>query len=445
MFFERPNYGDRTVLVHVTFKGEYYTAEVEEFEELADSAGAVRVAEILSKRAAPTPSYLVGKGKLEEIQHAVITHKASLVLFNRTLTPGQERNLEKSLKCRVLDRTGLILDIFAQRARSHEGKLQVELAQLHHLISRLKRGWSHLDRQKGGIGLRGAGETQLELDHRMIRQRIKSITKDLVKVRKQREQGRRSRSRSDLPTISLVGYTNAGKSTLFNQLTLENSYVANKLFATLDSTLRRLEVENYGRVIIADTVGFIRQLPHTLIDAFRATLEEVASSNLLIHVVDNADDAKLERINNVNEVLKEIGAESIPQIVVFNKIDKCGAFEPKIVCDDNGLPDKVWLSARANSGIELLHKAIAARLAGTLVDVTIRLAADLAKLRSSIYEMGFVKSERVDETGASCLEICLPLLEFDKLLKQGVKRVAIPELVSEDGKHLSVEPEIKTA
>ena len=445
MFFERPNSGDRTVLVHVTFERDHYESDIQEFEELAESAGAAKVAEILSKRAAPTPSYLVGKGKLEEIQQAVIAQNADLVLFNRTLTPGQERNLEKVLKCRVLDRTGLILDIFAQRARSHEGKLQVELAQLHHLSSRLKRGWSHLDRQKGGIGLRGAGETQLELDHRMIRQRIKSITKDLTKVRRQREQGRRSRARSELPTISLVGYTNAGKSTLFNQLACENIYVADQLFATLDSTLRRLEVENYGRVIIADTVGFIRELPHTLIDAFRATLEEVAASNLLIHVVDNTDDGKFDRIRDVNEVLKEIGAESIPQIVVFNKIDKCNAFEPKIISDGNSLPDKVWLSARANSGIELLHRAIAARLAGSLVDVTVRMTADLARLRSKLYEMGFVKSEKVDESGASCLKVCLPRVELDKLLKHGAKRVAIPELVSKDEKYPSVESGIKTA
>ena len=445
MFFERPNAGERTVLVHVAFKGDNYLPDEQEFYELAESAGALRVAEILSKNATPTPSYLVGKGKLEEIQHAVLTQNANLVLFNRTLTPGQERNLEKLLKCRVLDRTSLILDIFAQRARSHEGKLQVELAQLQHLTSRLKRGWSHLDRQKGGIGMRGAGETQSELDHRMIRQRIKSITKDLTKVRKQRAQGRRSRSRSELHTVSLVGYTNAGKSTLFNRLTLENSYVADKLFATLDSTLRRLEVENYGTVILADTVGFIRQLPHTLVDAFRATLEEVAASNLLIHVVDNADDGKLDRIKNVNEVLKEIGAGSIPQLIVYNKIDKCGAFEPQIVDDDNGLPARVWLSAKANSGLDLLHKAIAARLAGSLVDATIRLTAEFAKLRSKLYEMRFVKSERVDETGASCLKICLPLDEFEKLLKQGAKRVAIPELVSEDNKHLSVGPKINTA
>ena len=445
MFFDRPSSGDNTVLVHVIFKSDDYKPDIQEFEELAESAGAAIVAKILSKRAAPTPSSLVGKGKLEEIQHAVLEQNANLVLFNQTLTPGQERNLEKLLKCRVLDRTGLILDIFAQRARSHEGKLQVELAQLYHLISRLKRGWSHLDRQKGGIGLRGAGETQLELDHRMVRQRIKSITRDLTKVRRQREQGRRSRTRSELPTISIVGYTNAGKSTLFNQLTLENSYVADKLFATLDSTLRRLEVEKFGRVILADTVGFIRQLPHTLVDAFRATLEEVAASNLLVHVVDNADDGKLDRIKSVNEVLKEIGAESIPQIVVFNKIDKCGDFEPKIVNDDGGLPEKVWLSARSNSGVELLHRAIAERLAGSLVDVAIRLTADLAKIRSKLYGKGFVKSERVDETGASCLQICLPRVEFEKLLKQGAKRVAIPELVSEDDEQLSVEPEIKTA
>ena len=281
---------------------------------MALSAGATPIAYIGGTRTQPSSSYFVGSGKLEEIGEAVRTHKAELVLFNHSLTPSQERNLEKALKCRVLDRTGLILDIFAQRARSHEGKLQVELAQLRHLSSRLKRGWTHLDRQKGGIGLRGTGETQLELDQRMIRHRIKSINKSLEKVRGQREQGRRSRRRAEVPTISLVGYTNAGKSSLFNQLTSADMYAANKLFATLDLTLRRIMLPNYGLAVIADTVGFISHLPHQLVKAFQATLEEMASANLLLHVVDAEDESHAILREQVNNVLVEIGADSVVQL-----------------------------------------------------------------------------------------------------------------------------------
>ena len=445
MFFERPTTGYRTILVHVLFRGDSHECDLEEFKELAASAGSVIVETILSKNASPTSSYLLSSGKLAEVEAAITMHSADLVFINRSLTPGQERNLERLLKCRVLDRTGLILNIFAQRARSHEGKLQVELAQLKHLSSRLKRGWSHLDRQKGGIGLRGAGEKQLELDQRMIGQRIKSINKALLKVRKQRDQSRRSRSRAELSTISLVGYTNVGKSTLFNNLTCENSYVADQLFATLDSTLRKLDVDNFGKVIVADTVGFVRQLPHTLINAFRATLEEVASSNLLIHVVDCADDDKLERIKDVNEVLKEIGAEDIPQIIVYNKIDKCGGIGPNILSDGDGFGREVWLSAKDSLGIDLLHQAIAERLSGILIKTTIRLAASLAKIRSELYETGFVESEYVDDTGASFLKICLPRIKFEKLLKRGAKRVALPELVDEDVETIAVTPQIKTA
>ena len=445
MFFERPTSGHNTILVHVSFRDDSQECDFEEFEELAASAGASIVATILSKSATPTSSHLLGSGKLAEVEAAVSMHRAGLVLVSRRLSPGQERNLEKFLKCRVLDRTGLILDIFAQRARSHEGKLQVELAQLQHLSSRLKRGWSHLDRQKGGIGLRGAGEKQLELDQRMIGQRIKSINKSLLKVRKQRGQSRRSRTRAELSTICLVGYTNAGKSTLFNNLTCEKSYVANQLFATLDSTLRKMDVNNFGRVVVADTVGFVRQLPHTLIDAFRATLEEVASSNLLIHVVDCADDDKIDRIQDVNEVLKEIGAEHIPQIIVYNKIDKCADIGPNILNDEDDLPREVWVSAKDSLGIELLHQAIAARLSGVLINTTVRLVASLAKTRSELYEKGFVESEHVDDTGASFLKICLPRIEFGKLLERGAKRVALPELVDEDVESIVVSPQKKTA
>ena len=432
-------------MVNVSFRGDSQDCDFDEFKELAESAGSVIVATILSKNAPPNSSHLLGAGKLDEVEAAIKTHSADLVLVSRSLSPRQERNLEKFLKCRVLDRTGLILDIFAQRARSHEGKLQVELAQLQHISSRLKRGWSHLDRQKGGIGLRGAGEKQLELDQRMIGQRIKSINKSLLKVRKQRDQSRRSRSRAELSTICIVGYTNAGKSTLFNNLTREKSYVADQLFATLDSTLRKLYVDNYGRVVLADTVGFVRQLPHSLIDAFRATLEEVASSNLLIHVVDLTDDDKADRIQDVNEVLKEIGVRDIPQIIVYNKIDKCVDIEPNISRDEDDLPREVWLSAKDDLGIELLHQAIAERLSGILVNTTVRLAAGLAKIRSELYETGFVESEHVDDTGASFLKICLPRIEFEKLLKKGAKRVALPELVDEDVESIVISPHKQTA
>ena len=445
MFFERPESTDVSVLVHVNLRNDGRESCEHEFDELARSAGAVKVADVRSGNSTISPSFLIGKGKLEEIHAAVKNHGADLVLFSRELTPAQERNLEKFLGCRVLDRTGLILDIFAQRARSHEGKLQVELAQLQHLISRLKRGWSHLDRQKGGIGLRGAGEKQLELDQRMIRARIKSINKNLTKVRRQREQGRRSRSRSELPTISLVGYTNAGKSTLFNQLTLESSYVADKLFATLDSTLRKFEVNNFGKVVLADTVGFIRHLPHTLVDAFRATLEEVASAHLLIHVVDYADDAKFDRIVDVNEVLAEIGAESIPQLVVFNKIDKLDKFSPKLSYGENGLPEKVWISAHENLGIEFLHKAIAENLGGSLVSKTVRIAASMARLRSELYSKGYVESEQVDETGGSLLRLCLPRNELDRLIRIGAKIVAKPALEATQDKRWTTGAETRIA
>ena len=356
-------------------------------------------------------------------------HKAQLVLFNHALTPSQERNLEKVFECRVLDRTGLILDIFAQRARSHEGKLQVELAQLQHLSSRLKRGWTHLDRQKGGIGLRGAGETQLELDQRMIGQRIKAIKKSLSKVRSQREQGRRSRNRAEIPTVSLVGYTNAGKSTLFNSLTNSDAYAADKLFATLDSTLRRIDLPNFGAAIVADTVGFISHLPHQLVEAFRATLEETASADLLLHVIDCAHESHEEYIEEVNDVLEEIGADSVFQLKVFNKIDLLDAFDPRIEYGENGAPEKVWISAQKGLGLELLLQAISEVLAGSLVSETIRIAPDQTRLRSKLYEKGFIEAERIDESGFYHLGVRLPKGELERVVQQGAVIEQTPELV----------------
>ena len=430
MFFERPDSGEVSILVHISIDSECEPQDPSEFEELALSAGAMPVVYITGARRQPSPGHFVGAGKLEEIAAAVRTHKAELVLFNHALSPSQERNLERHLQCRVLDRTGLILDIFAQRARSHEGKLQVELAQLQHLSTRLKRGWTHLDRQKGGIGLRGAGETQLELDQRMIRQRIKAINKGLTKVRRRRELGRRSRQRAEVATLSLVGYTNAGKSSLFNRLTHSDAYAADQLFATLDSTLRRISLRNFGPAIVADTVGFISDLPHELVEAFRSTLEETAAANLLLHVIDAANENHPEFIDEVNAVLSEIGADSAPQLEVYNKIDLVPDCEPRIQRDENGLPFRVWLSAKTGAGIELLEQAVSELLAGVLVEETLRIAPGDAGLRSRLYENGFIEEELVDDTGSYQLRVRLPRQDLERILRQGAMRVSQPLMVT---------------
>lgn len=418
MFFDRPDSGENTILVHLTIESDTERDDPSEFEELALSAGAKPVALITGTRRQPSPSYFVGSGKLEEIAAVLHAHKAELVLFNHPLTPSQERNLEKYLKCRVLDRTGLILDIFAQRARSHEGKLQVELAQLQHLSSRLKRGWTHLDRQKGGIGMRGAGETQLELDQRMIRQRIKAINKSLDKVRGQREQGRRSRKRAEIPTVSLVGYTNAGKSTLFNRLTNAGTYAADQLFATLDSTLRRIDLPNFGQAIIADTVGFISHLPHGLVEAFRATLEETSAANLLLHVIDGANEAHEEFKAEVESVLAEIGADKVLRLEVINKIDAIPGMAPRVQRNAAGKPVRVWISAKSGEGIELLNDAITELLADGLVNENVILQPEQAKLRSQLYENNFVSAESMDEEGRYLIDLRLPRAELERLLAQ---------------------------
>ena len=418
MFLDRPDSGEKAVLVHLIINSEEERDDPKEFEELALSAGTCPVAKISGTRRQPAANYFIGSGKLEELVNCVRTTKAKLVLFNHSLSPSQERNLEKHLNCRVIDRTGLILDIFAQRARSHEGKLQVELAQLKHLSTRLKRGWTHLDRQKGGIGLKGAGETQLELDQRMIRQRIKAIHKGLDKVRSQRQQGRRSRQRTGVPTVSLVGYTNAGKSTLFNTLTNAQNYAADQLFATLDSTLRRLELPNLGPAIVADTVGFISHLPHGLVDAFRATLEETALADLLLHVIDGGNEAQDELQKEVESVLTEIDADQVPRLEVVNKIDRISGYEPRLLRNDAGLPVRVWVSAKTGAGLDLLLTAMTELLAGGLVSQTVILRATQAKLRSHLYESKFVTAEQTDETGASILDLRLPKAELDRILAQ---------------------------
>jgi GTP-binding protein HflX len=348
----------RAALVGIDFGAGDFKASLEELALLARSAGAEPITTITAKRNSPDPAYFVGSGKADEIAQACLGDKVEIVIFNHALSPAQQRNLERRLNVRVVDRTSLILDIFAQRAQSHEGKLQVELAQLQHLATRLIRGWTHLERQKGGIGLRGPGETQLETDRRLIGERVKMLRTRLTKLRKQHETQRRSRGRNKTFSVSLVGYTNAGKSTLFNTLTKAGVYVANQLFATLDTTSRRLYLgPDVGNVVVSDTVGFVRELPHQLVAAFRATLEETIHADLLLHVVDGASPVRMEQIEQVNDVLREIGADHIPQILVWNKIDAAG-LEPGIERDEYGKISRVFISARSGAGLDLLRDAI---------------------------------------------------------------------------------------
>jgi GTP-binding protein HflX len=356
--FERPDAGERALLVQVDFDQGLIDERLAELGLLVSSAGAEVVATVQARRARPDPALFVGSGKVEEIGALLRETGGDLVVFNHALSPAQQRNLERALQCRVIDRTALILDIFAQRARSHEGKLQVELAQLDHLSTRLVRGWTHLERQKGGIGLRGPGETQLETDRRLLGARVKLLRSRLQKIEKQRKVRRRGRERRDVLSVSIVGYTNAGKSTLFNAMTKAGSYAADQLFATLDTTSRRLYVGQAGNVVLSDTVGFIRDLPHALVAAFHATLEETANADLLLHVVDSASEDREAQIDAVNEVLREIGAGDVPQILVFNKIDLTGS-PAGVVRDECGNISRVFLSAGTHEGLTLLRDALA--------------------------------------------------------------------------------------
>jgi len=421
--FDRYQAGEQAVLVHLDFPDESTREDLTEFKMLVSSAGVNELTVVSGKRSTPHPKFFVGSGKAEEIAEAVRLFDANIVLFNHSLSPSQEKNIEALCQCRVVDRTTLILDIFAQRARTHEGKLQVELAQLRHMSSRLIRGWTHLERQKGGIGLRGPGETQLETDRRLLRERMINIRKRLEKVERQRHQGRRARTKAELPTLSLVGYTNAGKSTLFNVLTQSKVYAADQLFATLDPTLRRIELEGVGGVILADTVGFIRHLPHDLVAAFKATLTETREAELLLHVVDISDDRRSENIEQVEYVLSEIEADEVPQLVICNKIDNLDDVQPRIDRDDQGRPIRVWLSAQANIGIDLFYTALSERLGNQIVESTLVIPPSAGKLRGVLYRLNCIQDEHYDDQGYCHLDIKLPKREWNRLVKQEANEI----------------------
>lgn len=410
---------ERAIVVHLYLSQTKDVENLMEFQTLAESAGVEVVATLTTTRSAPHIKYYVGQGKAQEIADAIKDFDATVVLINHQLSPAQTRNLQSLCDCRVVDRTGLILDIFAQRARSHEGKLQVELAQLRHLSTRLVRRLGNQDQQKGGaVGLRGPGETQLETDRRLIKVRIQQLQNRLEKVSKQRDQNRKTRQKADIPTISLVGYTNAGKSTLFNVITDAGVYAADQLFATLDPTLRRIQIQDVGTAILADTVGFIRFLPHDLVSAFKSTLQETTEATLLLHVIDGADDRKNENIDAVNQVLDEIEALEIPTLLVYNKVDRLDSIEPHIEYNDDGKPVAVYLSAQQNQGIDLLFEAMRVRLKNELVCERVLLPTTSGQIYTKFYQQQCIKSERFTEFGDRLVEIEVDKIQWQKWLKQ---------------------------
>ena len=413
-----PSVKDKAVVVHVFFSQNKNIEDLQEFQLLAESANVEILQIITTSRATPQAKYFIGEGKAQEIADAVKALDADVVLVNHQLTPAQTRNLESICQCRVVDRTGVILDIFAQRARSHEGKLQVELAQLKHLSSRLVRRKTGLDQQKGAVGLRGPGETQLETDRRLIKVRIAQLQNRLVKVEKQRNQNRQTRQKADIPTISLVGYTNAGKSTLFNFITQANVYAADQLFATLDPTLRRLQIQDVGTAILADTVGFVRQLPHDLVSAFKSTLQETVEASLLLHVIDAADTRKIENIEAVNLVLEEIKANKVPVLLVYNKIDLLENVVPHIEYDDENNPVAVYLSAHSGEGLDLLLEAIKVRLKNEILSFTLTLLPQEGKIRHTLYQLDSIRHEQISDEGEFILNVQIDKVEWLKLCKQ---------------------------
>jgi GTP-binding protein HflX len=432
--FERPRAGERAVLVRLGIGAPADPEDIQEFEQLTLSAGAIPVASISGRRDRPDPRLFVGSGKADEIRAAAVEHNADVVLFDHPLSPSQERNLEKLIERRVLDRSGLILDIFAQRARSHEGKLEVELAQLKHIATRLVRGWTHLERQRGGgIGNRGPGETQLETDRRLLGKRVKTLTARLEKIKQQRETGRQQRAEIPVPSLALVGYTNAGKSTLFRALTGADAYVADQLFATLDPTVRSIVLPGNTKVVVADTVGFIRELPHELVAAFQSTLTEAREATLLLHVVDVSDPRREEHIDEVNRVLAEIGAADLPQILVFNKIDRIDT-PARIERDESGKVSHVWLSAARADGLDGLREAVAERLSRVARRATLRLPVSAGELRARLYAANLVRAERISDEGAFEIDTELSEVELLKWAREpGVEvlTLAVPATISD--------------